>query len=135
MQGHWNRWTEDNEADTGDPLDSERRLLASMLIEAMRDYVNKMDTDDRREARRWIASRSQAPFGYEWVCDMLELDAERIRLLLEQRGGHVYRSLFNRKKMASTDRSKLNMQNKIAKLEAEATRLRAALDGVGDTSH
>ena len=135
MQGHWNRWTEDNEMDTGDPLDSERRLLASMLIEAMRDYVGKMDTDDRREARRWIASRSQAPFGYEWVCDMLELDAERIRLLLEQRGGHVYRSLFNRKKMASTDRSKLNMQNKIAKLEAEATRLRAALDGVGDTSH
>jgi len=90
----WNRWTEDNEMDTGDPLDSERRLLASMLIEAMRDYVGKMDTEDKQEARSWIASRSQEPFGYEWVCDMLDLDADRIRLLLEQRGGHVYRSLL-----------------------------------------
>jgi hypothetical protein len=82
-----------------------------------------------------VVSHSQALFGYEWVCDMLELDAERIRRLLDSRGGHVYRSLFNRKKMASTDRSKLNMQNKINRLEAEAARLRAALDGIGDPEH
>ena len=131
----WNRWTEDNEMDTGDPLDSERRLLASMLIEAMRDYVGKMDTEDKQEARRWIASRSQAPFGYEWVCDMLDLDADRIRLLLEQRGGHVYRSLFNRKKMAADERGLMRMRNKVEKLEAEAARLRAALDGVGNPTH
>ena len=131
----WNRWTEDNEMDTGDPLDSERRLLASMLIEAMRDYVGKIDTEDKQEARRWIASRSQEPFGYEWVCDMLDLDADRIRLLLEQRGGHVYRSLFNRKKMAADERGLMRMRNKVAKLEAEAARLRAALDGVGNPTH
>ena len=131
----WNRWTEDNEMDTGDPLDSERRLLASMLIEAMRDYVGKIDTEDKQEARRWIASRSQAPFGYEWVCDMLDLDADRIRLLLEQRGGHVYRSLFNRKKMAADERGLMRMRNKVEKLEAEAARLRAALDGVGNPTH
>jgi len=135
MMQVWNRWTEDNEMDTGDPLDSERRLLASMLIEAMRDYVGKIDTEDKQEARRWIASRSQAPFGYEWVCDMLDLDADRIRLLLEQRGGHVYRSLFNRKKMAADERGLMRMRNKVEKLEAEAARLRAALDGVSDTSH
>jgi len=131
----WNRWTEDNEMDTGDPLDSERRLLASMLIEAMRDYVGKFNTPEREGARRWITSRSQAPFGFEWVCDMLDLDADRIRLLLEQRGGHVYRSLFNRKKMAADERGLMRMRNKVEKLEAEAARLRAALDRVGDSHH
>jgi len=131
----WNRWTEDNEMDTSDPLDSERRLLASMLIEAMRDYVGKFDTPEREGARRWIASRSQAPFGFEWCCDILEIDPQRIRLLLEQRGGHVYRSLFNRKKMAADERDMIRTQEKINLLEAEAARLRAAIQGIGNSSH
>ena len=135
MQMYSDRWIEQVGENEGDPLDAERRLLASMLIEAMKEYVGRMDTLERREAREWISSRSQFPFGFEWCCDMLEINPHRIRTLLDQRGGHVYRSLHNRRKMVKDERDMIRTQEKINRLEAEAAKLRAAIQGVGNSSH
>lgn len=135
MQGNWNRWTEDNEMDTGDPLDGERRLVASILTHAIRDCVSKVDCDERQEATQWIDSRSQEPFGFEWCCDMLDLSAEQIRSLIENRKGYLYRALYYRNKVSGDERRRQKMLDKLAKAEAEAARLRAALDRVSDTTH
>lgn len=135
MQGHWNRWTEDNEMDTSDPLYGERRLVASILTHAIRDCVSKVDCQERQEAIRWFDSQSQAPFGFEWCCDMLDLSAEQIRSIIKNRKGYLYRALYSRNMASSDERQRQRMLDKLAKAEAEAARLRAAIQGIGNSSH
>lgn len=73
--------------------DPERNLLWAFLLQAVVDYcmpaleVEKiLSTDDWfavTAVRDWVHDNTRAAFGFLWVCDQLELDAEHIRETLE----------------------------------------------------
>jgi|SRR5215468_2552565 len=74
-------------ANLADPrTEPEKRLMVAVLEEAIALVVNDFGTggDDRRsavrEAQRWFASDDRsAPFAFMTICDVLGLDAERVR--------------------------------------------------------
>ena len=68
----------------------EKRLMVAVLEEAIALVVNDFGAggDDRRsavrEAERWFASDDRSgPFAFMTICDVLGLDADRVRQALE----------------------------------------------------
>lgn len=57
---------------------SYRALWASVLLQAIRDVDNK---EERYEALDYLHSFSEKERSFNWICDMLDLDTERIRTL------------------------------------------------------
>lgn len=74
-------------AGLADPrTEPEKRLMVAVLEEAIALVVNggRGDGDDRsatvREAERWFASDDHSgPFAFVSICDVLEIDAGRVR--------------------------------------------------------
>jgi hypothetical protein len=70
-------------------LSGEKRLLLAVLEDAISWYlknpnpVNRQRDDVVQEARRWIEARDdRGIFAYETICDLLEINADRLRLAL-----------------------------------------------------
>ncbi len=68
----------------------EKRLMVAVLEEAISLVVNgaARDGDERgaavRETERWLASDDRAgPFAFVSICDVLDLDAGRVRQALQ----------------------------------------------------
>jgi hypothetical protein len=63
---------------TGTP---ERRLLLAILERAILDYVGN-DQRELEQAEQWLFSPETLPAGdhftFEWVCEQLDLDPQRI---------------------------------------------------------
>lgn len=66
------------------PLYEHRRLLAAVLQQAIDDAAEA--TEDGERARDWFASDAvNDPFAFAAICDVLDLDARRIRKLIASR--------------------------------------------------
>jgi hypothetical protein len=78
----------------------EKRLLVAVLEEAIALVVNGAGSDGSaavREAERWFASDEHCgPFAFASVCDVLELDAGRVRQAL---AGWQRRRRFHRPRL------------------------------------
>ena len=74
---------EDLDPWTAESLARQRALRAAVLIDAIRCLVGAAGTRERRarqSALRWLLSRdTQAPFSFHNVCEVLGLDASRLR--------------------------------------------------------
>ncbi|OFV89189.1 MAG: hypothetical protein A3J75_06260 [Acidobacteria bacterium RBG_16_68_9] len=64
----------------------ERRLCATVLIDAVEQFRAGMRTPDRRDEQafqevvRWFGSKdTRSPFAFENVCELLELDPDYVR--------------------------------------------------------
>jgi hypothetical protein len=70
----------------------ERRLMAAILGDAIQVYVKGRQRGMTqgllyREAEEWIESRDRRSlFAFETVCDVLHLDADRLRRVLRAQG-------------------------------------------------
>lgn len=63
-----------------------RGLWASVLLQAIRD-IDSNEENERQPAITYINSNSQCSGSFEWVCEMLDLDTERIRMMALSRAG------------------------------------------------
>lgn len=61
-----------------------RSLWASVLIQAVLD-LNRHSY--RASAHKWIWSESTEPHSLRWICDTLDIDADRVQLLCLTREG------------------------------------------------
>jgi hypothetical protein len=81
----------------------EKRLMVAVLEEAISLVVNGAARDGERgaamrEAERWLASDDRAgPFAFASICDVLDLDAGRVRQALN--GWQRRRRLFRRPRL------------------------------------
>lgn len=74
---------------TGSP---ERRLLLGVLERAILDYVGN-DAKESASAEAWLfgANKDNPEFTFEWVCEELDLDREKVSALIKampKRGKH-----------------------------------------------
>lgn len=58
----------------------ERSLLVALLRRALFDFFGGSSAE-RDAAKEWMleATSSDVPFSFGWVCDHLDMDAERVR--------------------------------------------------------
>jgi hypothetical protein len=68
----------------------EKRLMVAVLEEAVTTLLNhsrcpsELDREVAAEARRWIASNDRSgPFTFATICDVLELEASRVRQAIQ----------------------------------------------------
>jgi len=61
------------------PVTPERRLLSAILNRAVLDFLGN-GRDASAKAALWLFDRDSAgdEFSYEWICDNLDLNSERI---------------------------------------------------------
>lgn len=62
----------------------ERKLLGAILAQALRDYVGTAASsatakEDKEAAQSWVEEISLAAWGFDWVCQHLDLDPSAIR--------------------------------------------------------
>jgi len=81
-----------------------KRLMVAVLEEAIAVVVNRSGrgSDDHRavvrEAERWLGSDDRsAPFAFATICDILGLDASRVRQTVDSWRGR--QRLFNRPRL------------------------------------
>ncbi len=76
-----------------------RQLWASVISQAICDIDLRGDRVVRAQAARWINSDSQEAGSLRWICDMLDLDAEKIRMRCMSRSGRksLTGKLFSRR--------------------------------------
>jgi hypothetical protein len=93
------------------PASPELRLMAAVLIDAIRDYRNGARARGVRTrqlgrlAARWIASREHAwPFSFESICAVFDLDADGLRhkLAAERMRGIAAESSRGRRNLVLT---------------------------------
>jgi hypothetical protein len=68
----------------GQPLTGEMQLMLAVLEDVLRSLVSEPDTPIRSRKRvrdlAWVRSRGrESPFSFENVCDVLGIDADRLR--------------------------------------------------------
>ena len=63
-----------------------RGLWASVLLQAVRDLDSKEDTE-RQPAIAYVSDSELTPGSFNWICESLELDTERVRLMTFTRSG------------------------------------------------
>ena len=61
-----------------------KALAASVILQAIEDYqCTKKPLHE--DAKRFFASDSKRPYGFLWICEMLDTDPEKIRMELNTR--------------------------------------------------
>jgi hypothetical protein len=95
-------------------LDGETRLVFAVLEDAVRTYLRLRDSRGRsarvefQEVARWFEARNlSAPFSFEYVCEVLELEPESFRRRLPMVQAHALptkqlRSAGRRQRVRST---------------------------------
>lgn len=71
------------------PLDDAaiRALWSSVIVQAIKDMDSRL-LGDCRVAKNWLYSDSRIDTGsFTWICQMLDLDADRIRTICLTRDG------------------------------------------------
>ena len=59
---------------------AERNMLYAMLTRSMIDFLGiACGQRDMLGAVEWILNDSLVPFSYEWVCEILDIDSNKIR--------------------------------------------------------
>ncbi len=58
--------------------DAEENLWGNVVVQALREAVGE-DHDLRALAIRWIERRENRPCGFDWCCQSLGLQVERLR--------------------------------------------------------
>ena len=61
-----------------------KALAACVILKAIEDYQGK-EKAYREDAKRFFASDSKHPYGFLWICEMLDTDPEKIRMELNTR--------------------------------------------------
>lgn len=61
-----------------------KALAASVILKAIEDYQGH-ERAHREDAKRFFASDSKRPYGFLWICEMLDTDPEKIRMELNTR--------------------------------------------------
>jgi hypothetical protein len=66
------------------PDPSLRRLASGILIQAFRDIVTAKSSSKecaawRQDALEWFLSDERYPGSFHWVCEVLRMDADRLR--------------------------------------------------------
>lgn len=71
-----------------------RALASAVILQALEDYQARSNSrdktvqaaleSDRRTASRFLLSDSARVFGFVWLCQMLDMDHERIRRSVDQ---------------------------------------------------
>jgi hypothetical protein len=76
-----------------------RQLWASVISQAICDIDVRGDRSSRVDALRWIGSNKTHPQSFIWICDMLDLDEDRIRMMVMTRAGRkqLTGKLFSRR--------------------------------------
>lgn len=76
-----------------------RQLWASVISQAICDVDLRGDRVVRAQAMRWLNSDAQNEGSLRWICDMLDLDADRIRMMCMSRTGRksLTGKLFSRR--------------------------------------
>jgi hypothetical protein len=99
-------------------LDGETRLVFAVLEDAIRTYLRQRNSRGRtgraefEEVARWFeASNASAPFSFEYVCEVLELEPESFRRRLRTVEAHALpmkqlRSLGRRQRVQSAHYAK-----------------------------
>lgn len=66
--------------------DPERKLLAAIIIQALKNIMEIDPTRNRKksveiwkDAHDWLNSETREPWGFEWICKTLDLPASRLR--------------------------------------------------------
>jgi len=92
--------------------ESIRQLWASVISQAICDIDVRGDRQSRTDAIRWINSEKGTPQSFIWICDMLDLDAGKIRMLAISRQGRkqLTGKLFSRRAL---DYKKATMEDEI----------------------
>jgi len=67
-----------------------RQLWASVISQAICDVDLRGDRVVRAQAVRWLNSDAQNEGSLRWICDMLDLDADRIRMRCMSRTGKLF---------------------------------------------
>ena len=71
---------------------AEYQLLYAILVRAFLDLQehpsNIVLMHHKREAKRWVKSNSMHPWGFRWICDLLEIDYKHIRSMILRTGLH-----------------------------------------------
>ena len=62
-----------------------KALAACVILKAIEDYQGKEEVW-RRDAKRFFTSDSKRPYGFLWICEMLDTDPDKIRMELNTRG-------------------------------------------------
>jgi hypothetical protein len=83
-------------------IEGVRSLAMGILLQAMRDATSiglKSDGGWRDDAREWFAATGDSPGSLEWICEILELDADNLRHWIETRlrEGHSWHSSGSRR--------------------------------------
>lgn len=61
-----------------------KALAASVILKAIEDYqCTKKPLHE--DAKRFFASDSKRPYGFLWICEMIDTDPEKIRMELNTR--------------------------------------------------
>lgn len=112
-------------------LDGETRLVFAVLEDAVRCYVKtvnssrRSDLDQFDEVRRWFHAEpgSRSPFSFDYVCDVLGIDAASLRGRL----GLLRASDLPTKQMRSVGRRQVVRAGR-------ASRKRASVGGSGSSA-
>lgn len=113
----------------GQPVKSERALVAAVLCRAMMDLLNTYTREDRTsvggtkpwlrriEAAQWVAqNQPDEPFSFRWCCDVLGIEPASIRRWAQE------------VREDQRDRRRFRGQKNLAKI-VDATRLYAKRRG------
>ena len=98
--------------------ESIRQLWASVISQAICDIDVRGDRQSRVDAIRWINSEQSAPQSFVWVCDMLDLDSGKIRMMAMSRQGRkqLTGKLFSRRAL---EYKKTTMEEEISAIKVQ----------------
>ena len=67
------------------PRVGELQLLRAVLEDARWCYLGRAGPIlEQMRAREWVESRDVSPFSFEWICEVLDLDAAAVRRTFER---------------------------------------------------
>lgn len=87
--------------------DGIRQLWASVISQAICEIDLRSDKALRAEAVRWINSNSTHERSFVWICQMLDLDHQRIRMMCLTRQGRKQLTgrLFSRRPLEGKEKN------------------------------